>query len=86
MWPKGLSSFVASREENVNLVSSDSLSCLSFLFKIFKKNLNFVNYFPLGSFLFCSDELGWNFKSFFFLMLNFYEKLTEIIWKDACYY
>lgn len=85
MWPKGLSSFVASREENVNLVSSDSLSCLSFLFKIFKKNLNFVNYFPLGSFLFCSDNWDGTLKVFF-LMLNFYEKLTEIIWKDACYY
>lgn len=35
--PEGPSSFVASREENVNLVSSHSLSCLSFLFKTLKK-------------------------------------------------
>lgn len=43
-----------------NLVSSHSLSCLSFLFKMLKKkNLNFVNYFLLGI-LVCFVQTNWD--------------------------
>lgn len=52
------------RKMSASLVRSDSLSCLSFLFKTLFKNLNFVNYFVLGIFVFFfSDQLGCNFFS-----------------------
>lgn len=69
---------------SASLVRSDSLSCLSFLFKTLFKNLNFVNYFVLGIFVFFFFQTNWD-VTFFPPILSFDEKLTEIIWIDACY-